>query len=324
MSISASLNRFNVQSNDVCVAKVAVLMCTFNGAAFLEQQLESLERQTHRNWTLIVSDDGSQDGTLAILHAFAERWGGDRLRVVQGPGRGFVANFLSLTCRSDISADYIAWCDQDDVWNDDKLDVALAWLQTVPANVPALYCGRTRLISDAGVDLGCSPLFNLPPHFSNALVQSIAGGNTMVFNHAARSLLIEAGPDVVVPSHDWWTYQLVMGAGGIVNYDAEPRMLYRQHDENLIGSNTSWAARLIRLRMIFQGRFYEWNDQNIRALETMQHRLCEDHRLTLARFKEARGQTFFRRVFGFRLAGLYRQTFMGNLGLILATLLKKI
>lgn len=299
-------------------------MCSYNGEAFLAEQLDSIERQSHRVWKLVISDDGSTDRTSAIFQAYASRWGRERLRVVAGPRKGFVANFLSLTCRADIDADYFAWCDQDDIWSEEKLQVAVDWLQTLPSDVPALYCGRTQLVSDSGEVLGFSPLFTLPPHFSNALVQSIAGGNTMVFNRAARELIMEAGLDVVVPSHDWWAYQLVTGAGGIVHYDPEPRMQYRQHDENLIGSNSSWAARLVRLRMIFQGRFYEWNEQNIRALEAMQHRLCEEHQTTLARFKDARDQTFFRRVLGFRMAGLYRQTFMGNLGLILATLLKKI
>ena len=311
------------QFSDLCEAKVAVLMCTYNGESFIAEQLDSIERQKHSNWSLTVSDDGSQDGTLALLQAYAERWGRDRLRLLSGPGLGFVANFLSLTFRSE-DADFFAWSDQDDIWDEDKLQVALAWLQTVPAQTPALYCGRTRLVSDNGAELGCSPLFSRPPHFANALVQSIAGGNTMVFNRAARELLCEAGSDVKVASHDWWIYQLITGAGGVVLYDPVPKIMYRQHDHNVIGSNIGWVARLVRLRMIFQGRFLEWNELNIPALEAMQYRLCKEHQMTLARFKDARGQKIFRRVLGFWAAGLYRQTLMGNLGLILATLLKKI
>lgn len=314
-----------LHSHDFCKAKVAVLMCTYNGESFLAEQLDSFERQTHGNWVLVVSDDGSQDGTLALLDDYRNnRWGAERLRVVQGPKRGFAANFLSLTARDDIDADFFAWSDQDDIWNEDKIEAALAWLQTIPQHIPALYCGRTHLISESGAPLGGSPRFCLPPGFANALVQSIAGGNTMVFNQAARDLIREAGADINVPAHDWWAYQLVSGAGGIINYDLEPKVRYRQHSENLIGSNSGWSARLIRLRMVFQGRFYEWNEHNINALESMQHRLCEGPRTTLARFKDARNQTLFRRVLGMRLAGLYRQTLFGNLGLILATLLKKI
>lgn len=324
MSIFALRSPPSARSRDSGVAKVAILMCTYNGEAFLGEQLDSFVRQTHANWNLVVSDDGSRDGTLALLESCSDSWGAGRLSVVRGPNRGFAANFLSLTCRDDIQADFFAWSDQDDIWSEDKIQVALAWLQTIPQHIPALYCGRTELISESGAPLGVSPLFCLPPGFANALVQSIAGGNTMVFNQAARDLIREAGADISVPAHDWWAYQLVSGAGGLVQYDSEPKVRYRQHSENLIGSNTGWSARLVRLRMVFQGRFCEWNEQNIQALQSMQHRLCDDQRAMLARFNLARNQTLFRRVRGMRLAGLYRQTLLGNLGLILATLLKKI
>lgn len=324
MSIFALRSPFSAQSRDFCTAKVAVLMCTYNGETYLGEQLDSFGRQTHSNWIVVVSDDGSQDATLSLLDDYSQNWGAERLRVVTGPKRGFAANFLSLTCREDIDADFFAWSDQDDIWSNDKLEVALAWLQTIPDCVPALYCGRTQLVSELGETLGFSPRFRLPPGFPNALVQSIAGGNTMVFNQAARDLLREAGSDLTIPAHDWWAYQLISGAGGAIHYDPEPKMLYRQHSENLIGSNSGWSARMVRLRMVFQGRFYEWNEQNIRALESMRHRLRKEHLTTLGRFKAARDQTFFRRILGIRLAGLYRQTLMGNLGLTLATLLKKI
>lgn len=320
----ATVGPISLQRSDYTTAKVAILMCTYNGALFIDEQLDSFEQQTHRNWTLHISDDGSQDGTLEILQASKIKWGAERFQVVEGPQRGFVANFLSLTCRDDIRADFYAWSDQDDIWKEDKLQQALAWLQTIPSHIPALYCGRTELVCASGVSCGYSPRFSLPPSFSNALVQNIGGGNTMVFNQAARSLLKEAGDRLIVPSHDWWAYQLISGAGGLVHYDAEPMVLYRQHGENLVGTNSSWSARLKRIQMVFQGRFCEWNDQSIHALETMSHSLSPGHQATLAQFKSARSGKLPLRIVGFLRAGLYRQTLFGNLGLILATLLKKI
>ncbi len=310
--------------SDCRTEKVAILMCSYNGEAFLAEQMESYQQQSHRDWTVYVSDDGSQDRTLDILQATATQWGAGRLQVFEGPGQGFVANFLSLTCRADIHADYYAWADQDDIWKQEKLEKAIAWLKSIPENVPALYCGRTELICESGLPIGFSPKFALAPHFSNALVQNIGGGNTMVFNHAARALLQEAGDKLKVPSHDWWAYQLISGVGGAVHYDPVPTVLYRQHDENLVGTNSSWWARLKRLRMAFKGLFYEWNTQNIHALESMSHRLSQEHRVKLDQFKAARNQSLLPRILGFKRAGLYRQTVVGNLGLILATLLKKI
>lgn len=306
------------------IDEVAILMCSYNGASFISEQLESIQRQTHHNWSVYVSDDGSEDQTLEILQATSKQWKPGRLQLFEGPRRGFVANFLSLTCLPGIRANFYAWADQDDVWKDNKLERAVSWLKTIPSHIPALYCGRTELICESGTPYGLSPRFLLAPHFSNALVQNIGGGNTMVFNQAARELLQEAGDQIEVPSHDWWAYQLISGVGGVVHYDPDPTVLYRQHDENVVGTNSDWKARIKRLRMAFQGHFHQWNTQNINALESMHHRLSQEHRKKLEQFKVARAQPLLLRILGFKRAGLYRQTVLGNLGLILATLLKKI
>src|SRR5207253_1787714 len=99
--------------------------------------------------------------------------------VRNGPANGVCANFLSLATDPAIDADYFAFSDQDDVWYRDKLRRALTWLATVPGDVPALYCGRTELMSIDGRSYGLSPLFTRPPTFRNALVQNLGGGNTM-------------------------------------------------------------------------------------------------------------------------------------------------
>ncbi|MGV6396596.1 glycosyltransferase family 2 protein [Pseudomonas caspiana] len=311
-------------TKEVNAPLVSLLMCTYNGARFIDQQLSSLERQSYTNWTLVVSDDGSHDNTLEIVRAFAERSGSDRVKIIEGPRQGFASNFLSLTAREDIRADFYAWSDQDDIWHEDKLQTALNWIATIPSETPALYCARSELIGDTGTAEGFSPLFSRPPHFSNALVQSIAGGNTMVFNQAARDLLRDAGGSVDVPSHDWWAYLLISGAGGIIHYDQQPKLLYRQHNQNLIGSNATWCARLKRLHMVFKGSFHDWNSRNICALETMGDRLTQEHQVRLAHFKAAQHRNLLSRIQSFRRAGLYRQTRSQNLALLLAVLFKKI
>ena len=181
-------------------------------------------------------------------------------------GKGVCANFLSLATDPAIDADYFAFSDQDDVWYKDKLQRALTWLVTVPDDVPALYCGRTELVSNDGRSYGFSPLFTRPIAFRNALIQSLGGGNTMVFNKAAKRLLETTGRlDVVL--HDWWMYQLVSAVGGAIRYDPQPALKYRQHPDNLIGSNRGWRARLVRIRMMLSGRFRDWNTMNIAALQ---------------------------------------------------------
>jgi glycosyltransferase involved in cell wall biosynthesis len=303
--------------------QVAILMCTKNGAAFLDDQLKSIADQTHANWALFVSDDGSTDATRDILKRFADSHA-QKTVVRNGPGMGVCANFLSLATDPVIEADYFAFSDQDDMWYADKLKRALTWLATVPGDEPALYCGRTELVSDDGRSYGLSPLFARPIAFRNALIQSLGGGNTMVFNKAAKRLLETVGGLEVV-LHDWWMYQLVSAAGGAIRYDPQPALKYRQHPGNLIGSNRGWRARLVRLRMMLSGRFRDWNTMNIAALQQVPaHLITPQNSVTLQLFAKARDASLPKRLFYLTQSGVYRQTLLGNIGLFAATILKRI
>lgn len=305
--------------------RVAILLCTFDGARFLPDQLNSIAAQTHGNWRLIVSDDGSHDATRDIIRGFAiaqlER---SRVELRHGPGRGATGNFLSLATDPTIDADCFAYCDQDDTWAQDKLKRAVDWLQTVPSDVPALYCSRTRLITADGQAYGHSPLFSRPPSFRNALVQNLGGGNTMVFNRAARDLLVQsAGLEVV--AHDWWTYMLVTGAGGQVFYDSEPSLDYRQHGQNQVGANGGLLPSLKRLVMVADGRFSRWNAVNARALTQVEALLTPENRAVLRSFRAVRtSSTGVSRLTALLNTGLYRQTRRGQLALLAAALLGRL
>jgi glycosyltransferase involved in cell wall biosynthesis len=305
------------------MARVAILLCTLNGARFLQSQLASIKDQTISNWHLVASDDGSADETPSILKMMQDEMGTQKMSVVDGPRRGFVQNFLSLVCRQS-SADFFAFSDQDDIWHPEKLSRALDWLMTVPSAVPALYCGRTRLINDAGHDIGFSPLFKKEPSFQNALVQSIAGGNTMVFNDAARTLVMNLGAEVPVPSHDWWLYLLVTGAGGQVRYDPNPTVRYRVHSHNIVGSNVGWIARGRRMHQLTKGRLKRWTDAHEAALMRFRPLMTPSNRAVFDLFREARHSGLYDRVRNMSRAGVYRQTLPGNMGLAAATLLNKI
>ena len=303
---------------------VTILMCTFNGERFLAEQLASLEWQTFTDWRLIVSDDGSTDGTLAILEAFRSAYPPGRVEIISGPRAGAPANFLFLADRRHPVTDYYAFCDQDDVWETDKLARAVAILEKAPRDLPALYGSRTSLIDAEGRAIGLSPLFPRAPTFRSALVQSIAGGNTMVFNRAARDLLAYCGPDVDIPSHDWWLYQVTSACNGLVYYDPIPSVRYRQHERNIIGSNMGLLAGLRRLRMLAQGRFRRWSDLNVAALARVRPRMSAESRHIFDQFRRARHGPLLQRVAMFAESGVYRQSVPGNIALFAAVVLKKI
>ena len=101
---------------------VDILMATYNGGKYLRNQLLSLQQQTHKDWILWVRDDGSTDDTMVILLEFAES--DDRIKIVgktRGERLGPGGNFLGLTKYS--TADYVIFCDQDDIWFEKKLEI---------------------------------------------------------------------------------------------------------------------------------------------------------------------------------------------------------
>ena len=299
-------------------------MGVHNGSEFILEQLHSIANQTHRRWFVVASDDGSNDSTPEILTAIQSSWGAQKLRITRGPKAGFARNFLSLACDPDIEAEYYAFCDQDDVWEADKLSSAVAWLQTLPEDLPALYSGRSLLVDARNVDIGLSTLFKKSPSFGNALVQCIAGGNTMVFNNAARKLLQIGGPQVDVVSHDWWTYLVVSACGGLVHYDAHPTVRYRQHGGNIVGTNLGLLPTFNRVKMLLDGRLINFTDRNLKALSKLNYCITPRNLETLAVFTAIREKPLLRRLSIHLTQGIRRQTLMGNLGLALAVILKKL
>jgi glycosyltransferase involved in cell wall biosynthesis len=303
--------------------KIIILLATRNGGEYLQEQLDSLRAQTYCNWELQVSDDGSTDTTISIIQAFAEDIP-QRVIVRGGPRQGFWQNFMSLVRDHEIDGELFAYSDQDDIWFPDKLARAVAWFEARDRGQPALYFTRTELVEADGAARGLSTLFTRPPTFRNALVQNIGGGNTMVFNREARLKLKATPADAVLVAHDWWTYQLVTGAGGIAHYDPVPSLKYRQHRRNLIGSNIGIRARMERLRAFLGGRVVAWNDGNLNLLGRMRDYLTPDSDAVLQNFAKARQSPPLKRLLLLRKSGVYRQSAVECVGLFVAALLGRL
>lgn len=228
-------------------ARVVILLSTYNGAAFLPEQLESFVAQTLPGWVLYWRDDGSTDNTIEILRDFAAGAGQGRCLEAENSGEhlGVCGSFLSLL-RTAPEAEAVAFSDQDDVWLPGKLDRALTALDGAGTR-PVLYCARQYLVDKTLHGVKLSPPLGRAPEFPACLTQNVATGNTVVLNAAAAACVAAAGcPRDTI--HDWWSFIVVSACDGKLIFDDQPQVLYRLHGRNLIGRKKqplltrAWAA----------------------------------------------------------------------------------
>jgi glycosyltransferase involved in cell wall biosynthesis len=304
--------------------RIAILMCTFNGERYLEEQLISIQHQDYKNWTLYVSDDGSKDSTLDILKTYQKKWGYKKLIIRSGPQKYFCQNFLQIIIDKKIQADLYFLCDQDDIWMPHKLSHTIKKISKLDPSQPCLYCARTTYISNnAKKILGHSDLFSKEPSFKNALIQSLAGGNTMAFNHHLKRFA-QRYPKIDVVSHDWWLYIINELAGGKTFYDKESTILYRQHSKSLIGANTGLIAKFKRLRMLINGTYRKYNTKHLEAFSKLNvYGLSRNIKL-IDQFSIMRDRSLKVRFKMIRQLGLYRQTWDGQLALYIGAVLHKL
>lgn len=309
-----------IESNS---AHVAILLATYHGTEYLPEQLKSISLQDYKDWTLYVSDDSLDNETYQFLKKYAQTCT-HPIFLNKGRQKGFVMNFLGMVCNPLIQADYYAFCDQDDIWFENKLSRAINHLKKIDSSMPALYCSRTRLINESKQELGYSPLFSKPPGFKNAFVQNIGGGNTMVFNDAARQLIASYGSEVKVCAHDWWVYLVISAANGYVFYDDVPTLSYRQHEHNQIGSNQGILARIVRIKGLMQGKLSQWIDENIQALSSKQDSLSMESKKLIDDYQGFRKKNIVQRIWNLKKSGIYRQTVAGNVGLYIAAIFNRL
>lgn len=301
---------------------VHILLASYNGIQFLSEQLASLARQTHTAWTLTISDDGSTDNTLHIVKQFSKQVP-QRVALLHGPKRGSTQNFFHLIQHVRIGNphDLFAFCDQDDVWLDDKLARAVLWHTSQPDQPVRLYCGRTQFVDEQLTPLGLSPNIQRPPSFGNALVQNIASGNTMVMSASVMKVLQQIQPNHSV-WHDWTAYLATTALGGVVMFDETHCLLYRQHSRNVIGSNYGIKAQLKRFIPLWQGRYKHWSDMTEGAVADIIGQLPTSTVKTFASFQRMRSaKNLFERLIVFQQSGIRRQSIASNCTLVLAIVL---
>lgn len=272
---------------------VQILLSTYNGIKYLTPLLESLLAQDYPHVEVLARDDGSSDGTVELLCKYAAAH--KNIKVIPGVNLGFAQSFFKLLEISSPTADYIALCDQDDVWQKDKVSRSVGFLSRCSRNTPALYCSRVTVVDEHLKPLGYSEVPRKGLSFRNALIDCPQGlGCTIFLNQAARRLLDDFPQQVY--SHDWWIY-LVLSAFGVLIYDEEPRILYRKHASNLFGVPTGvvekWRVKILRFK---SGRYRLIVNQAEEFMRIYGSSLSDEHKWTLKSFLENRKRFWWDRL----------------------------
>jgi glycosyltransferase involved in cell wall biosynthesis len=305
-----------MSSNSNKFPRVCVILAYFNGSKYLKEQLHSIDCQEGVEVELVIVDDCSDLQEFDYLKQQVKLLK-VKTKVIKNPRNlGSTDTYLSSLTKVISKFDFYAFADQDDIWLENKLSVAIDKILKEDRIKPTLYGSRTRIMWSDG-SLGPLSQKRKSPSFRNALSQSLAGGNTMVFCDKAAKLLAKSyKKNVTYSAHDWWCYILITGADGKVVFDNEPYILYRQHERNLIGENNSFVSKVRRFKMLFQGVFKLWNDQNINAILNSRELFIERNLEIVKSFDKARRLGATGRFRAFFKLRIFRHSLLSNLGLL--------
>lgn len=234
--------------------RVAVLLATFNGRRWLDEQIVSILGQTGVTARIIALDDGSTDGTLERLTETAQRDARVTVLPTRGASGSAAANFLRLLLAAELAEDeLVAFADQDDVWRPRKLERHARILTEhdidgVSSNVTAFTGNGTRSLIRK----------DYPQRRFDFLLESAGPGSTFLLSprltQLARTTL--ANDNTLARGdtpHDWLVYAIARGHGWRWHIDAEPTVDYRQHDANVLGANVGVKPAQQRLRAMRNG-----------------------------------------------------------------------
>lgn len=226
-----------------------IVMSTYNGGQYLRQQLDSVLRQTVADFTLLIRDDGSSDNTLEILGQYTD----PRIRLIAGENLGPSGSFFALLEQTrQMGAQYVFFCDQDDIWLDNKLELLLGEIQKIPSG-PALVFSDFSMIDGQGAVTGDSyaamAQLRIPQDgnfFPKLLAQPYIFGCASVLNRELLELI--QCPPAGIEMYDCWI-GLVAALFGTVKYLPQATIQHRFHTSNATGQ-AGMNALSTRLRRV--------------------------------------------------------------------------
>jgi len=253
--------------------KTDILLSTYNGALFLEELMRSLYAQTFPDWRLFIRDDGSSDNTTRLLEAYRQK---DPQRIIildnQKKHLGPKKSFEELLKKSD--ADYIMFCDQDDVWLPDKIQNTLAKMKELEQTYPGqpVMVFTDLKVTDKNLQV-LHPSFwkytNVRPenvrNIYKLLINTPVVGCTVMINKNVKPVVLPFPEQAVM--HDWWI-ALNVARKGVTGYLRQPAILYRLHDKNSIGATPSDRSYYAG-RMAHFSKTFSQNMNAVKMLKTL-------------------------------------------------------
>lgn len=233
---------------------VAILLSTYNGEKFLKQQLDSILAQSTENWDLFIRDDGSKDSTLEIIAYYASNYKNIHF-LKDNSSKGASLSFMTLL--ENVVAKYYMFCDQDDIWLPNKIEISLEKMQKAESTyykMPILVHSDLMVVDDQ-LKIMHSSFWTYAKlkqkylsKFNYLGVCNGVTGCTIIINNEAKEVSLPIRLDA--PMHDYWMALQVAKTGKIFYVDV-PTMLYRQHTANEVGAqNTDITYFLKRIRSI--------------------------------------------------------------------------
>jgi len=305
--------------------RVTIIMATYNGEKYLEEQIESILSSSYREFKLYIVDDGSNDSTMEILHRYKMKYP-DVIHVSQNETNlGVTLNFLNAI--NNITSDYIMLCDQDDVWKKDKIAKTLNRMKQLEVqfgkDLPVAVF-TDAYVTDSNLNIIHESFFRSgrlnPRHtdLPHLLMENKLIGCTVMINGALRRILQSRPLPKYARFHDGWL-GLIAASFGKISFIPEPTLYYRQHDFNVVGNRGFYAYVLNRIGNLKKQK------QALMALQKQAKEFADLYRdyfnseklELIERFSNLSKEGFFRRRLLIIRYGYFKSGILRNIGLMI-------